>query len=437
MPSAAPAFEAVRDSGLFGRLAGRGMLIGHMQVEASELGAEGRGAKYVLEHPCLPFVSNPYEWTFAALKAAALLQLDLLLEVLADGFTLIDASAYNIQFCGAEPVFIDTLSFRPYEPGSYWLGHRQFCEQFLNPLLLRSKLGLDYHAWYRGSSAGIPAADLARLFPRGRKLRPKVLWPGSVRARRQAGRGAGGRAPAAVAGRDLPPRAFANILRGLRLWIEGLEPAARERTAFGDYADDNSYSGQGVEAKEAFVTGFAAATRPGVLLDLGCNTGRFSEVALAAGFVCVLGVGSDLGVLGRAYARVGHGGLPLLSLRIDLSDPSPDQGWQQAERACLARRSAESCDALLALALVHHLAIAGNVPLAGIVDWLVSLAPRGVVEFVPKSDPMVQGLLALREDVFPEYGQAAFEQALAGRAEIVAQAGVSGGDRRLYHFERR
>jgi hypothetical protein len=92
---------------------------------------------------------------------------------------------------------------------------------------------------------------------------------------------------------------------------------------------------------------------------------------------------------------------------------------------------------LLALALVHHLAIAGNVPLPRIVDWLLSLAPRGVVEFVPKSDPMVQRLLALREDVFPEYNEAAFEQALSARATVVARAGVPGGERRLYRFERR
>jgi hypothetical protein len=127
----------------------------------------------------------------------------------------------------------------------------------------------------------------------------------------------------------------------------------------------------------------------------------------------------------------------MLPLHMDLSDPSPELGWRQAERAGLARRSAESCDAVLALALVHHLAIAGNVPLVQVVDWLLELAPRGVVEFVPKSDPMVARLLALREDVFPDYDEQSFVQALSTRADIVADATVPGTGRRLFRFERR
>src|SRR5205085_5663802 len=129
-----------------------------------------------------------------------------------------------------------------------------------------------------------------------------------------------------------------------------------------------------------------------------------------------VGLDTDRIALDRAFANARRRSLKLLPLHMNLSNPSPDQGWQQGERAGLARRCAESCDAVLALALVHHLAIAGNVPLPRVIDWLVGLAPAGVIEFVPKADPMVQRLRALWEDVFPDYHDEAFIQDLISRA---------------------
>ena len=435
MPPAAAAFESVRASGLYDRLIERGLLQPHQVVAPAELGEAAAGASHVLEHPRLPFVSHPYEWPFAALRSAALLQLDLLLEALASGFTLADASAYNIQFRGAEPVFIDTLSFRPYVEGGYWLGHRQFCEQFLNPLLLRAKLGLGHHAWYRGSPQGIAATDLDRLLPWWRKLSPNVFMHVRLQARLQAAPNAREKAQAAVASGGLSRKGFVDIVRGLRVWIEAMEPAPAGATAFARYAEDNTYSADDNAMKEAFVAEFARATRPGLVLDLGCNTGRFARAALDGGAAHAVGLDSDLLALDRAFAQARTRRADFLPLYMDLSNPSPDQGWQQSERAGLARRCAAGCGGVLALALVHHLAIAGNVPLPRLVEWLLELAPRGVVEFVPKSDPMVQRLLALREDVFADYGEEAFVQALSARAAIVAQATVPGSGRRLFRFE--
>ncbi|MCH8816049.1 MAG: class I SAM-dependent methyltransferase, partial [Chloroflexi bacterium] len=90
------------------------------------------------------------------LRRAALHYLDLHLDLLERNFTLSDASAYNIQFRGTRPVFIDVLSIRPYREGEYWTGYRQFCEQFLNPLLLVAVSGIPYQAWFRGNIEGIP-----------------------------------------------------------------------------------------------------------------------------------------------------------------------------------------------------------------------------------------------------------------------------------------
>ena len=125
-------------------------------------GEAGAAAVHLLEHPRVPFISYPYEWSASLLRKAALHHLDTQLEALERGFTLSDATAYNVQFVGPKPVFIDHLSFRPYRDGEIWAGHRQFCMQFLNPLIIWSRLGIAPNPWYRGNSgrhrAGGPGA---------------------------------------------------------------------------------------------------------------------------------------------------------------------------------------------------------------------------------------------------------------------------------------
>ncbi len=165
MPRAATDFDLVRSNPVWVELLKQGKVLPEEKVDPTVFGDIAKSAVYVLEHPKLPYISYPYEWSFPALKAAALLHLDVHLHALKGGITLSDASAYNIQFRGPEPVFIDHLSFRPYRDGEFWIGHRQFCEQFLNPLLLRSVLGVPHNAWYRGALEGIGVSEINQLIP--------------------------------------------------------------------------------------------------------------------------------------------------------------------------------------------------------------------------------------------------------------------------------
>ena len=114
------------------------------------------------------------------MKAAALLQLDVYLKALEHDVTLTDATAYNVQFQGPKPIFIDHLSFRRYREGEYWLAHRQFCEQFLNPLLLRAKVGIPHNAWYRGAMEGISAEELSAVLPFRKKIFVECIYPDRI-----------------------------------------------------------------------------------------------------------------------------------------------------------------------------------------------------------------------------------------------------------------
>jgi ribosomal protein L11 methylase PrmA len=224
------------------------------------------------------------------------------------------------------------------------------------------------------------------------------------------------------------------MLTQLRGWIAGLEPLDREKSVWNDYAEANTYKSEEAQAKRRFVADFAAATRPGLLFDLGCNTGAYSEAALEAGAGRVIGFDFDQGALDQAFERAQQKGLDFLPLHLDAANPSPDQGWRQQERAGFGRRA--RADAIVALAFEHHLAIGRNLPLDQVLDWLIGLAPTGVIEFVQKTDSTVQQMLALREDIFADYSEAAFVAAIEKRARVVRSETISGECRRLFWYDR-
>jgi ribosomal protein L11 methylase PrmA len=168
--TAASNYEFIREHGDLAGLVEAGKLIGWKEITPDAIGFSDPNLAYLVEHPRIPLISYPYEWPFAALKAAALFHLELQIDLLDKHIVLADATAYNVQFLGPKPIFIDLLSLKPYRDGEYWIGHRQFSETFLNPLLLMKECGVSYNAWYRGSLEGITTEELARLLPVVRRV---------------------------------------------------------------------------------------------------------------------------------------------------------------------------------------------------------------------------------------------------------------------------
>lgn len=430
--SAARNFARAEEAGVMRKLVDRGQLVDFTDVteQASKVGIEQ--ADILLSHPQIPFISYPYEWSFSLHKAAALAHLDLHLELLSEDFTLVDATAYNMQFDGTRPVHIDHLSIRPYEDGEIWAAHRQFCMQFLNPLLMWSMLDLQPNHWFRGSLEGIAPEDLAKLVPLRKRLNWTVLTHVIAQATLQ------NRSVQSTTGSSryrearLPRSSFEGMLRGLRGAIAKMEVPSH-KTVWGEYANNTSYAAPEAAAKHDLVKEAVAAIKPGLLYDIGCNTGDYSKSALEAGAGKVIGFDFDHGALEIAFKRAQLEQLDLLPLWLDAANPSPSQGWGEAERMGLSKRAKP--DALLALAFIHHIAIGRNVPLDMAVDWLVSLAPAGVIEFPHKEDPMVQLLLSQRPDIFPDYHNDTFANLLSQRAQIVKAVDVL-PTRTLYWFQR-
>jgi ribosomal protein L11 methylase PrmA len=438
-PSAWPHIDAAWSSGVLARSIANGDVIRTWPIDGADVPAAVRdahpapGCRWV-EHEPVPFWSYPYEWPFSLLKRAALHHLDLHLTLLESGMTLSDASAYNIQFRGSRPVFIDVLSLCVYREGDYWKGYRQFCEQFLNPLLLGAMRGIPYNAWFRGTLEGIPVEDMARLVPWRARLSLPTLLHVILHARLSARKDTleGSAAPAKR--RPLPEPALVWMLKGLRRWIASLQPRGVTTTAWSTYDRNTSYSDSETAAKHAFVADYVGPRKPTEIIDFGCNTGAYSETALSAGAGRVIGLDLDRAALEQAVSRADARNLNLLPLFLDALNPSPSKGWAQAERKGFQDRA--HADGLLGLALLHHIVIGRNVPLPRAVAWLASLARSGVIEFVPKADPMVQRMLAYREDIFPSYDVKTFRAELGRSARIVREAAVSSSGRTLFEYER-
>ncbi len=421
-------------SGLLGNLQERGILVRHDAADLA-VAADPASAHAVITPDPIDFISYPYEWSFGMLRDAALLTLEAQAVAAAAGFTLRDATAYNVQFRDGRPILIDTLSFERAEPGAPWIAYRQFCEHFLAPLALMSKRDVRLGLMLRDHIDGIPLDLAARLLP-GRSRWNLGLGPHIHAHARAQARFADRGTEAATAAR----RASVSPLRQ-RALIDSLQRTVRKLdwtpagTEWADYAENTSYGDDATAVKDDLVRRFLDEAGGEVVWDMGANTGRYSRIATGLGRR-VVAWDVDPAATERHYRLIRRDDTTsVLPLVLDLANPSPGLGWAGHERRSVAERS--NADVVLALALIHHLAIGRNIPLDRVAAYFASIAAGLVIEFVPKDDPMVGKLLATREDVFPDYTVEGFRAAFGIHYDIAGEATVTGTTRVLFRMTRR
>ena len=428
-------YDHLCGSGLLSELFKDRLLVEHEETGMA-LAATPEAYK-VLKPAPLPFVSYPFEWSFGQLKAAALLTLRILKRALNHNMVLKDASAYNVQFLGARPLFIDTLSFDNYEEGAPWVAYRQFCQHFLAPLALMAYVDSRLSQLYQTNIDGIPLDLTNAMLPLRAKLRPSIATHISLHARAQQRYGKANNPN--IGKTRATPRVsrlgFEGVIRNLEKAVAKLSWRLPD-TEWADYYSNTNYHEEAMGSKRRLVGEFLSTigNRP-LIIDMGSNTGEFSTIAAQhADYVVSMDIDPvavethfrDLSEANRGY---------ILPLWVDLTVPSPGIGWANEERLSLQDRSSRST--VLALALVHHLAISNNVPLSRIADFFSPYAKDLIIEFVPKSDSQVERLLATREDVFPNYTRARFEKDFSRRFEIRRSEHIVGSERTLYLMQHR
>lgn len=432
-PPVAADWELYRASGLHDRLVADRLIVDH--ADASPELAALPGAVAVIQPRLLDLVSYPYEWSFSQLKEAALLTLELQSRALDAGMRLKDASAYNIQFDAGRPILIDTLSFEAADATEPWPAYRQFCEHFLAPLALIAHRDARCGLMLRDFIDGIPLDLATGLLPGRTRLNFGLL--SHLPAHAGAQRRAAGEAPPPEGDPKKARRISATgqraLLDSLRRTVEGLrwKPSGH----WADYATTTSYSDAATASKAEIVREMLVAVGGVTAWDLGANTGVYSQIAADAGYR-VAAWDQDAASVEAHWRRVRVDGNPaILPLICDLSNPSPALGWALEERVSFLDRGEP--DILLALALVHHLAIGNNVPLPGVARLFARISRRAIVEFVPKEDPMTRRLLAARRDIFDGYSIDGFRSAFGARFSILREQAIADSPRTLFLLERR
>lgn len=422
----APHYEHLVSSGLYDMLAAAGLLIPHSEASFS------LGESYkVLQPEQIPFISYPYEWSFNQLKDAALLTLEIQAKAIEHGMSLKDATAYNVQFRGASPVFIDTSSFELLDESRPWQAYGQFCRHFLAPLALMSYTDLRLSSLLTVNIDGIPLDLCVKLLPGKCRFNLGLLTHLYLHAKaikKYEASHSQVKTPASFGARRL-----LHIIRHLKQTVEGLG-SNKQKTEWDDYyLSNNNYTGSAFSSKKEWIQQQLEkrTSELRLLWDMGANDGTFSRLAAGLG-ISTVAMDIDSKAVDANYLRLkSEKQAGLLPLVIDLANPSPAIGWNTEERSSIYQRSRP--DLIMSLALVHHLAIGLNLPLKKIAAFFAERSGRYLlIEFVGREDSQVEKLLVNRKDIFNEYNQEGFLQAFKTYFTIEDEFPIPESSRTLY-----
>jgi len=437
-------YDWLMSSGLYRVLTEKGLLLSHAEIQEGLNGSAGSGPEegYKTLRPVqLNFISYPYEWSFDQLRDAALLTLKILSLAIDHGMTLKDATPFNIQFHEGRPVFIDTLSFEKHIVQEPWVAYRQFCECCLYPLYLEHYTGISSQKWLTAWPDGIPAAATASLLPWRSRLNMGVWMHVRLQnmVKPAADKGKGYQAEG-VEGTRKPPsfnlQKLRHLIQHLEQIVAGLRPRETVKAGWSNYYG-KTILGQGyLDEKEKVFRELIQGLSFNSALDLGANEGYFSLIAAEQNSrekkAMVLSVDADPYCINALYRVIREKELPNIQpLCIDLAQPSAAIGFRNAERAAFNDRA--RADLVLALALIHHLALGYNIPLNDIAPYLAELTTGWLLaEFVPLKDEKAQELVRNKRQYHRPYDQAAFENAFLEYFSVEKKERIPGTERILY-----
>jgi SAM-dependent methyltransferase len=439
LPEGLPNLNACLNSSVACGFVERGALIATYPRDSDSGVAPGEGlAERQVEHPRIPFASYPHEWPPAMLHCAGQLTLDLCSALLEEGRGLKDATPSNVLFRGAKPVFIDVLSFEDRDPlDPIWLADAQFARTFLIPLLLNRRTGYPVHELFLFHRDGISPEDAVRRLPGLRRWLPPDL--GLVALPAKAAGLESDRLYRPRQTRDAGEARFilSRHFRALRKKLESLKPGPVTSVWSNYEAACPSYSNEQQAVKRQFVEAALRDVAPSRVLDVGANNGEFSLMAAAAG-AAVVSLDSDPETVAALWRTASAAGADLLPLVVDFARPTPPAGWRGREHAGFLERAEGYFDCVLMLAVIHHLMVTDQIPLAQIFDTVASLTTRWlVVEYVGPQDPMFRRLARGRDALYQRYGRPVFEECARGSFDIVNCLDIPSSDRALYLLRRK
>ncbi len=422
-------FDFLVSSGLYSELLERKYLIPHKEVSTALSDSD---AFAVLKPELIEFISYPYEWCFEQLKDAALLVLKIQLLALNKGMILKDASAYNVQFHKSRPIWIDTLSFEIYDEGSIWVAYKQFCQHFFGPLCLMAfgdtRNALLLHSFIDG----IPIDLTSNMLSWKTYFNLPVLshiHAHSIGIRNYSSQ------PAAAHPTLIKKKSLVALVENLTSAIEELS-VERKESEWLDYYTDNNYTDRGFDHKNALVKEFVNIVQPKMIWDFGANDGLMDREFSKAG-IRTISFDRDHEAVQKNYitckSEQSEFQLPLV---LDLLNPSPGIGWNNKERKNLTGRGRP--DLILSLALIHHLAISGNVPFKNIAEFFYEMSDWLIIEFVsPADNNFISISTHASSTILHQYTEENFEKSFSVFFKIVRVEKIIESKRSVYLFRKK
>ena len=396
---------------------------------------------HFLEHGKIDVISYPYEWSTSMLADAAVRALDVQARLIQRGYSLKDSSGYNIQFAHSKPVFIDIPSIEIPTRRDIWVAMGQFCKMFVYPLLLKRTLRLDTKGYFLANIDGMELDDIYAVFGFWRSLTPGLLLDVGLPhllqkliVRQGESDKPDGTLKKKLYSSGGSEKAQLMNLSRLRRKVTALARQCRRRSRWTSYAQANTYSDRANEFKMAFTRQFLEEHQPARVLDLGCNTGQYSELAARHG-AKVVAVDSDHDCVDLLYQHAAREGLNILPLWMDIASTSPGLGFRNRERPPFLERVPKS--SVFALALLHHLLVSSRLDLPSIRDFLHDLTSDTLlIEYIDPADDMFQSLLALRENIYGHHTLEQFLNIFGERFKLLKQERVPETERTLLIFEK-
>lgn len=423
-------YDLLMSSGLYQRLVQDELMISYEEVILPEI-LEADDYK-ILKPFRIPFLTYPYGWCFSQLKDAALTTLKIQEIALEYGMSLKDASAYNIQFYLGKPILIDTLSFEKFCQEKPWVAYRQFCQHFLSPLLLMSKVDLRLGRMNQLFIDGIPIDLTHKLLPLSVRLKPSVFLHIQMHSQYQS-KYANVTNLQKTKNIKFNKNSHLGLLANLKNLVGGLK-LPKSMTEWGDYYQNTNYTDTAIQYKYNYIDRFCQTHTVESVCDFGANNGYFSRIFSKRG-ILTIALDIDPLAIEQCYLSIRNQKENLYPEILDLTNPDPSIGWHCEERPSIFDRI--HVDLGLALALIHHLTISNNVPFQKTAKMFADTCKQLIIEFVPKSDSKVQKLLATREDIFPNYTIEHFEQIYSQHFEILDKSAIPESERFLYWMRKK
>ncbi len=320
--------------------------------------------KHFLHHAKVPTISYPYEWSFSMLADSAKLQLQLQLKLIEKGYSLKDASAFNVQFINCRPVFIDILSIEKLRFKEVWIAYGQFCQMYLFPLLLKRYRNISSKGYYLDNIDGHNVEEVYQIFGFLSSLKPVLFL--DVFLQNYFQKSSSDKTAALKQKLEKEGSSTTSQVINIKRMLRKIDKVSRIHKPVGhwiDYINKNTYSKEAEEEKVNYIKDFLKRYSPTTVLDLGCNTGRYSLLASETG-ADVIAVDSDHDSIDLLYKHAKKAQANILPLWIDITNPSPALGFRNKERKSFLERV--HADAVFALALIHHLLITSRIPLDAI-----------------------------------------------------------------------